>query len=234
MFDLDFLHKPQVEGNNENISRKEIKSLRDDLGLYDVQHNAAGQTMLRMEIAMIQQIADPGEKIEEAKKFKAKIDSFLTVEKIFEKHSVTLQELGLEIESPNKKGNIDYNEILAEGRIKVHLANGELFCNFLKTLNRSDIEEGQTEKQNGYLEFFLQSVLGKFGSQIEEEYSLDPIDDRLLDLFLVLPEIISECERLGLDRIISRLRTYKEHMDAGDLKDYINRPEVEEEEDDDE
>ncbi len=200
---LDF----RVNGNL--VAPEEIESLAADLIQYDREHSE-GTWGGRGLAAMVMQHFEDDEGMEKLQK---DVESNLTIEEISKRHEAALLKVGLELESPNKEGNIDENEIYAVGSLEAHIGDKEKFISFLKSIDANKITGAEKR--------LLTMVSQKLSREVMEVYKLDEADNRLLDLISGLKDIIGEYERLGLADHVSTFKDYLAHVKSGYLKEYI-------------
>lgn len=142
------------------------------------------------------------------------IDQQKRAPEIIERHAESLKALGLSMESPNKEGDFDDNEKYAVGDLEFYLENNELYQKFLSSINEKEIK--------GYENELLLLVIEKFDKQISEMYQSESFDERLLEIFGNLDDILKQYERLGLDgQSVQRLAEYKAVLPTGYLKEYV-------------
>jgi hypothetical protein len=137
------------------------------------------------------------------------------VDDLIKRNINTLQKIGIDLESPNKKGDIDMNEQYVSGEVMIHLFDRDSYIDYLKSLEPGKISSSQ--------EKLLQIITNKISGQIDREYNLeDPDGDtRMLEIFSGLREIVAEYERLGLEKEVSLFKDYLKYINSGYLKEYI-------------
>ena len=163
---------------------------------------------------IMKDISDPNNPDSGLQKLHEDIQKNLTPKDIYERHSETLRKLGIDIESPNKEGDIDENETYAAGEVSINLTDKDLYLKYLKTLHKDNLQEETKE--------LLKMMSEKFVRQVQQEYSLDSADDRLLELLSGLKNIVAEYERAGMNEEVSGLKEYQEYMNSGYLREYIS------------
>lgn len=206
-----------MENSFEKINKKEIVNIKDidsfieDIERYDREHSSS-RKMGGFLAAMIMSSMKNEEGVKNIKK---DIENSITVDKLIERNINTLQKIGLDLESPNKNGNIDMNEQFVTGEVMIHLLDKESYIDYLKSLEPDKISPSQ--------EKLLEMITNKISSQIDREYNLEDSngDERLLEIFSGLREIVSEYERLGLSKNVSIFKEYLEYLNSGYLKEYI-------------
>ncbi|MBP9763593.1 MAG: hypothetical protein KBD10_02520 [Candidatus Pacebacteria bacterium] len=208
------------QNNLEKFDEKALDAFITDMNQYDKDHNAgtwlgrgmAGIFMKEMDEETKgtedETKMDPG-----LEKLQKKIQENLTIDDLENRHNPTLNKLGLNLESPNKEGNIDENETYAIGSIKMNLEDKTKYLLFLKSLDKEKI----TETQKKILEMTVQKLI----DQVQNEYKLEEADERLLELFSGMRAIVSEYERLGMGEKVNDFKDYLEHANSGYLREYI-------------
>ncbi len=209
-----------TQNNLEMFEENALDAFLTDLNQYDKEHNVgtwmgrglAGMHMqgMREETAGTEDEMKMNESLEKLQK---KIQENLTIDDLENRHNPTLNKLGLNLESPNKQGNIDENETYAIGSIKINLEDKRKFLSYLKTLDKEKISETQKK--------ILEMTVEKLIDQVQNEYKLEEADERLLELFSGMREIVSEYERLGLGEKVTDFKDYLEHANSGYLREYI-------------
>ncbi|MFA7663121.1 MAG: hypothetical protein WCX88_04380 [Patescibacteria group bacterium] len=113
--------------------------------------------------------------------------------KIEEKYSLALQNLGLEIES-SKKEVVAFPQTKPENSVKISINfdNSKNFSNFICRLEQSNITDQEIEN--------LKDVIDSVMSQLINNYDLNSADDRLLNLFSNIKDIIKNYKRLDSDK----------------------------------
>lgn len=196
-----------------NKERKDIniliEKLIEDLKRYDDEHSIGKWTGRGLASFFIGKMG--GE--EGVEKIQKEVSANLTINDLNKKNSIILKRIGLDLESPNKKGNIEENETYAIGNIKINIEDKSKFINFLKSINKNEISESQKE--------LLKMIIKKIENQVRYEYDLGSPDDRLLELFSGLKEIINEYNRIGFEEDIKSLEYYNKHSNSGCFREYI-------------
>lgn len=206
------MNSPEInKPKKEIVSSQALDSFIGDIERYDREHDPARKTGGFLAALMMGHMDDT----EGVEKIKEDIENSITVQELFERNVGTLQKIGLDLESPNKKGDIDMNEQYVSGEVMVHLFDKDSYVDFLKSLNKDNVIPSQRK--------LLEIVTRKITNQIQLEYKLDENggDERLLEIFSGLREIISEYERLGLEKQVEIFKDYLEYMDSGYLREYI-------------
>lgn len=204
----------------EQFDEKALEDFINDLNQYDKDHSQ-GAWLGRSLFGMVMQgIKEETEGTKDEKKIddslenlQKKIQENLTIDDLESRHNPTLHKLGLNLESPNKEGNIDENETYAVGSIKINLEDKTKYLSFLKSLDKEKITD--TQKR------ILKMTVEKISDQVKNEYRLEEGDERLLELFSGMREIISEYERLGMDEEIGQFKDYIEYANSGYFREYI-------------
>ncbi len=201
------LNKPK----KEIVSGQAIQSFIQDLEQYDYEHSSS-RKMGGFLAAMMMGHMDNGEG---AKDIAKEITNSVTAQEIFERNIDTLQKIGLDLESPNTKGDIDLNEQLVSGEIRVNLLDKDQYVDFLKSLAPESLSDAHKK--------LLGMITSKISGQISHVYELENEqgDERLMEIFSGLREIVSEYERLGLVKEVELFKDYLDYMNSGYLKEYI-------------
>ena len=204
----------------ENFDEKLLNAFISDLEQYDKDHNAGawlGRGLAGMIMKdtnkEVEEIEDETKTNEGLESLQQKIQESLTINDLENRHNPVLSKLGLSLESPNKKGDLDENETYAVGSIKINLEDKTKYLSFLKLLNK--------EKLTGTQKKILEMVAEKLIDQVQNEYKLEEADDRLLELFSGMKKIISEYERLGMGKKVNDFKHYLEYANSGYLREYI-------------
>lgn len=188
-----------------------IESFIQDLEQYDREHSSS-RKMGGFLAALMMSNMDNGEGAREIAK---DISNSITVQKVFERNINVLRKIGIDLESPNTKGDIDQNEQLVSGEIRVNLFDKSSYVEFLKSLERDTLSDAHKK--------LLEMITKKISGQINHVYELENEegDDRLIEVFSGLREIVDEYERLGLQKEVSMFKSYLEYMNSGYLREYI-------------
>jgi len=202
------------ESRPEIISQDSLSDFIHDVKEYDRQHNAgtwAGRSLagiLMVELGLKSGESGGLQRLDED------IHKNLIPKDIYERHVALLHKIGIDIESSNKSCDIDEKEIYAVGELSINLLDKNLYLEFLKTLDKTKLNIETRE--------LLAIMAQKLVRQVQEVYSLDSADERLLELFSGLREIILEYERIGLSEEVSNLKEYQGYLKTGYLKEYIS------------
>lgn len=201
--------------NLEKFDEQALDALLNDIDKYDADHNIGtglgqGLAGMLMQGIVTEDDIEMGTVSQELQK---KIEQNLTIQDLEKRHHSILRQLGLSLESPNEKGDFDKNETYAIGSIKINLEDSRKYISFLKSLDKEKITDTQKK--------LLKITAKKLIHQIENEYNLEKTDDRLLELFLGMREIVSEYERLEMSEKVIDLRNYIDYVNSGYLKEYI-------------
>lgn len=202
----------QPEGKKEIISQGELNNFIYDLRRYDKQHSS-GTWLGRMISATVMQHLG-NENDDGLQKIQDGINNNLTIDDIYSRHSGVLNKIGIDIESPDKDGTFAESETYASGELSINLSDKDLYLVFLRTLDSSNLSQETKE--------LLEMIAKKLVRQVKEEYSLESLDDRLLELLAGLKDIVLEYERIGLVKEVSSLKQYQEYINTGFLKEYIS------------
>ncbi|MDQ5901341.1 MAG: hypothetical protein QG580_56 [Patescibacteria group bacterium] len=201
----------EVPKKKEIVRAEDIDSFIEDIERYDREHSSS-RKMGGFLAAMIMSSMEDKEGIENIKK---DIENSITIDDLIKRNINTLQKIGLDLESPNKEGDIDMNEQYVTGEVMIHLLDRDSYIDYLKSLEPGKISPSQ--------EKLLEMITNKISSQIDREYNLEDSkgDERLLEIFSGLREIVSEYERLGLSKNVYIFKEYLEYLNSGYLKEYI-------------
>ncbi len=103
---------------------------------------------------------------------------------------------------------------IPSSQMRINLADSRVFVKYLNTLSRETLTPSQR--------YGLEKVADNFTLQLSKEYRLnDPSDNRVLNLFSQLEQVISSYQKLGLGNSTERLSEYLEFARKGCLLDYI-------------
>lgn len=194
----------------EIVSGEAVDSFISDLEQYDREHDPA-RKMGGFLAGLMMSHMDNGEG---AREIAEEIKNSITVDDLIKRNITTLQKMGLDLESPNKNGDVDMNEQFVSGAVMVHLFDKELYVEYLKSLETGRLSSAQ--------EKLLGIITKKIAGQIQHEYELDNADDqRLFEIFSGLREIVAEYERLGLIKEVGMFKDYLDYMNSGYLREYI-------------
>jgi len=209
-----------LQKNTERFDNKALDAFVNDLEQYDKEHSEGTWFGRSMGTALLEGMSDKtineeGEiKMDEGlEKLQKEIQKNLTIDDLENRYNPTLNKLGLNLESPNKLGNFDENEIYALGSIKINIENKEKYLSFLKSLEQ--------EKLSGTQKKILKMTVEKISDQIQNEYNLEEADERLLELFSGVREIVAEYERLGMSKEVAQFKDYIEYANSGYFREYI-------------
>lgn len=133
------------------------------------------------------------------------------LEEILEKHTETLEALGLSVDSPNKLGDFDGNETYAVGEMGIDVADKEKFIGYLRSLQGNEEVDMQ----------FVRGVFKKVLKRIGAEYSFESADDRLLEVLSGARDMAQEAKRLGLSGEAIELERCAQYSKQGALPDYV-------------
>lgn len=145
----------------------------------------------------------------------------LSVEEIEKMHELALEKTGLSLE-PIKGIATLYSggEEIPSSEMRMNVANGKKFVEYLNVLDEHSLTENQMKG--------LKTVAESFVSQLTQQYELgNPNDERTINLFANLDEIIKEYKRLdetnqtGLASSVERLGLYLDIARQGYLREYI-------------
>lgn len=216
---MEVLKITPSQNKPERFNEQELEAFVNDLNQYDAEHNKGAWMGKGLAAFMMQHMEEENEEGETNKRDKGldnlrkKIENNLTLDELEQRHNPTLAKLGLSLESPNKEGDIDENEIYAIGAIQINLENKEEYLKFLRSIEADQLSETQKK--------ILEMTVDKIVYQVQNEYNLENGDDRLLELFSGMREIVNEYERLGFGEKVKDFKDYLEHSSGGYLKEYI-------------
>lgn len=216
-----------MEGVNKNIEDKEKKSnekaLEDfvnDLEQYDKDHGHGawmGRSMAARMMGSFESEDEDGSKTQGDQKglenLRKRIEANSKIQDVIDHHKKTLEKLGLELDSPNKEGDIDEAETYAVGEIEIDLFDKDKYVTFLKSIKEGEITPAQ--------EKILNIIGRKLAYQFRTKYDLGEPDNQLLELLSGLNDIINEYKRLGIDSGMKDLAEYLENANSGYLREYV-------------
>jgi hypothetical protein len=136
----------------------------------------------------------------------------ISIEDIEDKHRGIIDKTGISLESV-RKGVMFASETSDEERqpseMRINLKDGKKFLSYLNSLNIENLKESQITG--------LKLVADSLTKQLVEQYELDnPEDERMLELFGSLNDIIQEYKRLDSSRRNGLTESMK------DLSEYIS------------
>jgi len=134
----------------------------------------------------------------------------ILIKDIENRHRNIINKTGISVESIRKgimfTGN-DEEKQLSE--VRINLRDGKIFLSYLNSLSENDIKESQITG--------LKLVADSLTKQLVEQYELDnPNDERMLELFGSVDDIIKEYKRLG------SLRHSGLSESVNDLSEYLS------------
>lgn len=191
------------ESDREVVPQKSIKKFVRDIKEYDNQHSLGTAIGKSLADAVINATSDPNNPNTGSQELPEDAQQNLTLENIQDRHSEILKKLGIDIESLNK----------AVEALNINLVDKNLYLQHLKTLPKENLPQ----ETKG----LLKMIAEKLDRQVRREYSLDSADNRLLELFSGLKDIVAEYERLGMNQEVSGLKEYQDYMHSGYLREYI-------------
>jgi hypothetical protein len=196
-------------------SEAEIGSFLRDLSEYDDQHSQGTWLGTGMAAGFMSASNEQGEPLDRdgLEKLHTKISNYLTATDLESRHGSVLDSIGLSLESPNTKGDIDENETYVVGDMKINLADRTRYLAFLKSIGVENVSEEVIRIVN--------MVAGKLSRQVQEWYDLKSPDDNLLELFSGMRNIISEYERIGIGENVKDMKEYLHYSKEGCLREYI-------------
>lgn len=213
------------ENNSERASREEAESLLFDLEQYDSDHSQGtwlGRGMAGLFMGLIEKSGDGDEKDEEwgekepsgLEHLQEEISKNLKLQDVLSKHQSTLEKLGIDLESPNPNGDYDENETYAIGDMKIDFTNQEKFVDYLKSLDEKSLSANELK--------LVKMVLDKVLNRVRQEYNFESADDRLLELFSGIKDMVIEAKRLGLEEEANELERCIHYNKQKSLPEYIH------------
>jgi hypothetical protein len=194
----------------ENSNSKDLDNLISDLELYDKEHGS-GTSMGQIFAGAMFKAAEDEESLENLRK---KAEGRITINDLLKRHAKTLEKMGLSLESPNKKGDVDENETYVIGKIEIDIADKDVFVNFLQSINKDKISASQKK--------ILEMIGEKLSLQFQTKYNFGELDESLFELLSGLKEIIKEYNRLGINAGMTELNDYLAHANSGYLREYVD------------
>ena len=141
------------------------------------------------------------------------ISKNLKLQDLLNRHEKTLQKLGIDLESPNPHGDYDEHETYAVGDMKIDFTNQENFVNYLKSLDEKSLSSAELK--------LVKMVLEKVLNRVKWEYNFESADDRLLELFSGIKDMVVESKRLGLKEEADELERCIHYNKQKSLPQYI-------------
>lgn len=204
----------------EKFDEKALDAFVNDMNQYDKDHSNGAWLGRGLASIFMRDINEKTEGTEDQinvdeglEKLHKSIQKNITINDLESRHNQTLNKLGLNLESPNKDGDIDENETYAIGSIQMNLEDKVKYLSFLKSLTKEKI----TDTQKKILEMTVEKII----FQVQHEYKLKEADERLLELFSGMRDIVSEYERLGMGENVVGFKDYLEYANSGYLREYI-------------
>ncbi len=214
------------EGGVEKVTRMEVEALLSDLKTYDDQHSHGawlGRGLAGLIMGQFEgQEEDDEEKDEETLENKLsglehlqeEISKNLKLQDLLDRHQETLEKLGIDLESPNPHGDYDEHETYAVGDMKIDFTNQEKFVNYLKSLDEKSLSSAELK--------LVKLVLEKVLNRVRQEYNFESGDDRLLELFSGIKDMVVESKRLGLEEEANELEKCIHYNKQKSLPQYIH------------
>ncbi|MSU60406.1 MAG: hypothetical protein EXS52_00625 [Candidatus Staskawiczbacteria bacterium] len=213
------------EGGVEKATREEVEALLSDLEQYDHDHSQGawlGRGIAGLVMGLIEKSEDEGEENEEEgekqpsglEHLQEEISKNLKLQDVLNKHQGTLEKLGIDLESPNPHGDYDEHETYAVGEMKIDFTNQEKFVDYLKSLDEKSLSIGELK--------LVKMVLEKVLNRVRQEYSFESADDRLLELFSGIKDMVVEAGRLGLEDEANELERCMHYNKQKSLPEYIH------------
>ncbi len=215
------------EGGVEKVTREQVEDLLADLKTYDDQHSH-GAWLGRGLAGSIMSQFEKSEEDEEDKNNEEQLESEpsglehlheeisknLKLQDLLDRHQKTLEKLGIDLESPNPHGDYDEHETYAVGDMKIDFTNQENFVNYLKSLDEKSLSSGELK--------LVEMVLKKVLNRVRQEYNFESADDRLLELFSGIKDMLVEAKRLGLEKEVNELERCIYYNKQKSLPQYIH------------
>ena len=213
------------ENQSEKATRQEVEALLSDLEQYDHDHSQGvwlGRGMAGLLMGLIEKSEDEREEDEEhgekepscLEHLQEEISKNLKLQDVLNRHQGTLEKLGIDLESPNPHGDYDEHETYAVGEMKIDFTNQEKFVDYLKSLDEKSLSASELK--------LVKMVLEKVLNRVRQEYSFESADDRLLELFSGIKDIVVEARRLGLEEQANELERCIYYNKQKSLLEYIH------------
>ncbi len=212
------------EGGVEKATREEVEALLADLESYDEQHSHGawlGRGLAGLMMGLFEKQEDEEHEEEESEKSPSglehlheEIQKNLKLQDLLSRHQKTLEKLGIDLESPNPQGDYDEHETYAVGDMKIDFTNQENFVNYLKSLDEKSLSKGELK--------LVKMVFQKVLNRVKQEYSFESADDRLLELFSGIKDMVAEARRLGLEEQANELDRCIHYNKQKSLPEYIH------------
>lgn len=209
------------EENREQVTQGEVESFLDDLEKYDKDHSYGAWMGRALAAELLSQIDAAAEEKKDQwdeepsglEKMQEEISKNLKLQDILDRHQNTLEKLGIDLESPNPNGDFDEQETYAVGDMKIDFTDQEKFVNYLKSLDEKSLSSAELK--------LAELVLKKVLDRVKQEYRFDSADDRLLELFSGIRDLVVESRRLGLEEEASELERCVNYNQQKALSAYI-------------
>lgn len=205
------------ESRAEKATREEVESLFSDLESYDRQHSQGawlGRGLAGLAGLFMAQFEKSENEPSGLQRLQEEISKNLKLQDLLNKHQSTLEKLGIDLESPNPHGDYDEYETYAVGDMKIDFTNQENFVNYLKSLDEKSISPTELK--------LAKMVLDKVLDRVRQEYNFESADDRLLELFSGIKDMVAEAKRLGLEEEANELERCVHYNKQRSLPQYIH------------
>jgi len=142
------------------------------------------------------------------------IGSQISMGDLGRKYEDVLKATGLSLEAVESSYVIPNEENTSAPRMQINLADGSTFVQYLDSLSKETITPDQKKA--------LEAVANSFTRQLAQKYKLnDPTDERVIDLFGQLEQVIEGYEKLGLSPSTEVLSEYLKIARDGYLIEHI-------------
>ncbi|OGZ66346.1 MAG: hypothetical protein A3C50_01090 [Candidatus Staskawiczbacteria bacterium RIFCSPHIGHO2_02_FULL_43_16] len=215
------------EDGVEKATREEVEALLADLETYDDQHSRGawlGRGMAGLIMSHFEGQDDEDEEKDEETLGESKpsglehlheeISKNLKLQDLLDRHQKTLEKLGIDLESPNPHGDFDEQETYAVGDMKIDFTNQENFVNYLKSIDEKSLSSAELK--------LVKMVIEKVLNRVRQEYNFESADDRLLELFSGIKDMVAESKRLGLEKEAEELERCIHYNKQKALPQYIH------------
>ncbi|OGC82563.1 MAG: hypothetical protein A2788_01180 [Candidatus Abawacabacteria bacterium RIFCSPHIGHO2_01_FULL_46_8] len=202
------------ENKPERATREDVESLLSDLEQYDRDHSLGVWLGRGMAGSVMMGLFEKSEDEEERDELQEEISKNLKLQDVLNKHQNTLEKLGIDLESPNPHGDYDEHETYAVGDMKIDFTNQENFVDYLKSLDEKSLSAGEMR--------LVKMVLNKVLNRVRQEYSFESADERLLELFSGIKNMVMEAKRLGLEKEANELERCIHYNNQKSLPAYIH------------
>ncbi len=201
---------------NEELRKIDLSVVAKEIEQYN-QHFGMGRMMSR---AILQGIRAESEEETGLSEEGQKEGQKAFVDRVNKTYGIYLEKSGVSLETVDGSSAVFMNnEQIDTSKLRINLADHNRFLEYVSALDSETISASQTEG--------LKTVLNSLTEQLKEEYDVEKLDPRAVELIGGLEQIITGCQRLdpnnekGLADESKKLAVYMEAAKGGYIKEYI-------------